>query len=252
MNLSFAARAFVTLVIVLGLCVFGNAIVNASEIHAARLAVFLLVACLAARLKVKLPGLTGSMSVNLPFILIAVAGTGMLEALIVACVSNLVQCLPRNQQKFNLLRAIFNVCNMALAVEATRLVYNWPAMAVWVASPSLRLGVAAAAFFLVNTLPVAIVIVLTEGEKHNAVFRTWLGISQLTFPYFVASAGVAAAVLTAASYAGWLVPTLVLPVMLGFYYSYRRIFSASSCWADLSRKGMQSEAVGEKQSGALA
>src|SRR5215471_1224200 len=120
MKLSFAARTFITLVIVLGLCVFGNALVNsnARAIHPAQLAAFLAVACVAAQLKVKLPGFTGSMSVNLPFILIAavMTETTMLEALVVACISNFVQCLPRGKQSFNLLRTVFNVCNMALAV----------------------------------------------------------------------------------------------------------------------------------------
>ena len=131
MKLSLAARTFITLVVVLGLCVLGDALVNPGAIHPAQLAAFLVVACLAARLKVKLPGLTGSMSVNLPFILIAAVApqTSMLEALAVACVSNLVQCLPRANQKFSPVRAAFNVSTMALAVEVTRMVFAWPALA---------------------------------------------------------------------------------------------------------------------------
>jgi hypothetical protein len=260
MNLSFKARTFITLVVVLGLCVFGNAVANAGAgaIHPARLAAFLAVACVAARLKVKLPGLTGSMAVNLPFILIAavMTETTILEALVVACISNLVHCLPRAGQGFNVLRTVFNVCNMALAVEATRLVFTWPAMAGWVASPSLRVGVAAAAFFLVNTVPVAIVIALTEGAagsgSSGGFFSTWLGISQLTFPYFLASAGVAAAVLAAATHVGWLVPALVLPVMIAFYWSYRKIFSPSRLGSDTLRKSVQSQGMGERSGAALA
>jgi hypothetical protein len=259
MKLSFAARTFITLVVVLGLCVFGDALVNPGAIHSAQLATFLVVACVAARLKVKLPGLTGSMSVNLPFILMAsvATGTSMLEALVVACLSNFVQCLPRAKQNFNLLRAIFNVANMALAVEVTRLIFTWPAMAGWIAAPSLRLGVAAAAFFLVNTVPVAIVISLTEGQtapgSSRGVFATWLGLSQLTFPYFLASAGVAAAVLTAAVRVGWLAPALILPVMLVLYFSYRKIFSlASRFGSDVLRKGVQSQGIDERSGAALA
>lgn len=248
MILSLTARAFVTLVIVLGLCVFGNAIANAGAIEMARLAVFLVVACVAARLKVKLPGVTGSMSVNLPFILIAAVETSTLEALIVACVSNLVQCLPRRDQKFNLLRTVFNVSNMALSVEATRLIYGSSALAGVVASPSLRLGVAALGFLLVNTVPVAMVIFLTEGRN---VLRTWWEIFELTFPYFLASAGVAAAVLTLAAHTGWLVPALILPVMLAFYFSYRKLAS-SKLWTDMQRKGVQAQGVGEKKEAALA
>lgn len=271
MRLSLAARTFITLIVVLGLCVFGEAVVNAGAVHPVQLAAFLVVACVAARLKVKLPGLTGSMSVNLPFILIAAVATenSMLEALVVACISNLVQCLPRPKQNFNLLRTVFNVCNMALAVEVTRLVFAWPAMSAWVASSSLRLGVAAAAFFVVNTVPVAIVIALTEGSASSAqshpasaasgsssqrgFVATWLGITQLTFPYYLASAGVAAAVLTAAARVGWLVPALILPVMLAFYWSYRKIFSlAQRMGSDALRKGLQSQGVDEKAGVALA
>lgn len=266
MKLSLAARTFITLVVVVGLCVLGDALVNPGAIHPVQLAAFLVVACLAARLKVKLPGLTGSMSVNLPFILIAAVApqTSMLEALAVACVSNLVQCLPRANQKFSPVRAAFNVATMALAVEVTRLVFAWPALAGWTYSPSLRLGVAATAFFLVNTVAVAIVISLTEtttpgsqkspsSRFFHSVFSAWLGLSQLTFPYFLASAGVAAAVLTTAANVGWQVAALILPIMLAFYYSYRKIFSMiSRLGSEALRKGIQSQGAGERSGAALA
>src|SRR5262249_43536326 len=115
-----SAKLYIALVIVSGLGVIGFAIVNANPIHLARLAAFLLVACVAARLKVRLPGITGTMSVNLPFILVAVAEMSLAEALLVGCISNLVQCLPRGEQKFNWIRMAFNFCVMALAVEVTR------------------------------------------------------------------------------------------------------------------------------------
>ena len=125
-------------------------------------------------------------------------------------------------------------------------------MTAWVASPSLRLAVAAVGFFLVNTVPVAVVIALTEGSDARpgtgGALRAWLGIAQLTFPYFLSSAGVAAAVLTTAARVGWWVPALVLPIMLAFYWSYRKIFSLSSrFWSDTQRKGVQSQSVVDKQ-----
>ena len=60
-----------------------------------RFSVLLVLAVITARLKVKLPGLTGNMAVNLPFLLIAVAQLSMLEALLVALSSCGVQCSPR-------------------------------------------------------------------------------------------------------------------------------------------------------------
>ena len=238
MKLSLTARTFIALIVALGLAVLGDAIFQANAIDTPRFVAFLLVACLAARLKVKLPGVTGTMSVNLPFILVTVAEMSLVEALIVGCVSNLVQCLPRSKQQFNWVQAVFNFNTMALAVGTTRLIYGSATLAADVPSSSLRLAVAAAGFLLVNTVPVAIVMSLVETR--NTV-RIWVGIFQLTFPYFLASAGVAAVALTLTQRLGWQVPVSILPLMLAIFYSYRRYFaSPSEVLADALRKPTQS------------
>lgn len=223
MKTSRPAQMFIGLIILSGFAVLGHAMLHAHSADHVRFISFLLVACLAARLKVKLPGLTGSMSVNLPFILVAVADMNPSEALAVACFSTFVQCLPRATQKFNTVQAIFNFCNMALVVAATKFAFNYPALNSAVHSRALLLALAAIAFFVVNTVPVAIVIALTEAK--NAV-RTWAQIFQLSFPYFVASAAIAGLVLAATVEIGWQVPLFVLPVMFGIFHSYKHYFSA--------------------------
>jgi hypothetical protein len=224
MPTSTAARTFITLVIALGLAVLVDAALNGTAIHIVRLASFLLVACVAARLRIKLPALTSNMAVNLPFVLVAVAETGLIEALIVGCVSNFFHCMPRRGRKFRPLQAAFNVGNMALAVGATHLIYDSSLVSAWVGSPSLRLGIATAGFFLVNTAPVAFVIFLTE---HKSAFRTWLEISRLSFPYFLASAGVAAVAVTLVSRVEWQALFAILLLMAGVYYSYRYLCSST-------------------------
>lgn len=219
-----SAQSFIGVVILAGFAVLANAVLHAQSVDHVRFVSFLLVACLAARLKVKLPGLTGSMSVNLPFILVAAAEMSPSEALAVACFSTFVQCLPRATQKFNPVQAIFNFCNMALAVGATRLLLAQPSLNSMISSHALLLALAAAGFFVVNTVPVAIIISLTEA-KH--ALKVWGEIFQLSFPYFVLSAAVAGVVLTASEHIGWQVPLAVLPVMFGVFHSYKRYFSAS-------------------------
>jgi hypothetical protein len=216
-----SAQIFITLMILAGFAVLAQAVLHAQSADHVRFVSFLLVACLAARLKVKLPGLTGSMSVNLPFILVATAEMNPSEALAVACFSTFVQCLPRANQKFNTVQAIFNFCNMALAVGATRLMFGQPALNNVISSHALLLALAAGAFFVVNTVPVAIVISLTEAK--NAL-KVWGDIFQLAFPYFVSSAAIAGLVLTATAKIGWQVPLFVLPVMFGVFHSYKRYF----------------------------
>jgi hypothetical protein len=196
---SFSARIFVALIVISGLLVLGDAVLNAKSIPTPRFVAFLLVACVAARLRVKLPGVTGTMSVNLPFILVAAAQMNTAEA--------------------------FNCSAITLAVEVTRLIYSAPSLASVVSSPSLRLAVAAAGYALANTVPVAIVIALTEAAT---VLRTWLEMLQLSFPYLVASAGIAGLTLTLTQEIGWQVPLAVLPIMVGIFQSYRRYFAAAA------------------------
>ncbi|MBZ5504637.1 MAG: hypothetical protein LAO78_04030 [Acidobacteriia bacterium] len=59
---SFSARMFVALIVISGLLLFGNAMLNSKSMPTVCFVVFLLVTCLAVRLNIKLPGLTGTIS----------------------------------------------------------------------------------------------------------------------------------------------------------------------------------------------
>ena len=216
---SISARMFVALMVISGLLLLGDAVLNAKQVPTAKFLAFLLVACVAARLKIKLPGVTGTMSVNLPFILVAAAEMNTAEALAVGFISTFIQCLPKGK-KFNFVQTVFNCSTITLAVAATRLIYAAPSVASVASSHSLRLAVAAAGYALANTVPVAIVIGLTES-----MLRTWLEMLQLSFPYLVASAGIAGLTLTLTQEIGWQVPLAVLPIMAGIFQSYKRYFA---------------------------
>ena len=218
---SSSSKIFLAAIVLSGVAVLANAVLHPSSASLVRFVSFALVACLAARLKVKLPGLTGNMSVNLPFILVAAAEMSTSEAMAIACFSTLVQCVPRGPHKFNLLQALFNFCNMALAVTATRLVLTQPSINHLLSSQALVLALSAGAYFLMNTVPVAVIISLTESK--NAL-KTWGNIFLLSFPYFVLSAAIAALVLAASKQIGWQLPLFVLPIMFGVFHSYKYYF----------------------------
>lgn len=220
-----SARIFVALIIVFGFLILGNAVFNAHSLFKARAIVLLALAIVAARLKIKLPGLTGTMSVNLPFILLAAALLGPAEAVIVGFISTFAQSLPRERRKFNLVQLAFNCCAISIAVAAARFIYVSPVVASTIAQPALRLAVAAAGYFLVNTITVSLVISLTE--KANVV-SVWKEMFQLSFAYLVASAGVAGLALTVGHEITWQVPLALLPVMVGVFGSYRRYFAVTA------------------------
>jgi hypothetical protein len=194
--------------------------------HTLHLSYALAVLALAAatsRMKIKLPGIDGNMSVNLPFLLMAVVNLSALEAISIACVSTVVQCWPKRDGKFKPEQMLFNVSMMAFATSMANLIWNagWLGKAMWASEP-LMLVSATAAFFLGQTAPVAGIIKLAEGA---AMRRVWLSIVQLSFPYYVLSAGMTSMVNLASHHFGWQAALVVFPVMFGIHRSYRLYFN---------------------------
>lgn len=219
------AKVFIALITAGGMAVLVQALVHWQTLQLAGSMVLLIVSVLASRLRVKLPGLTGTMSVNLPFILVAIAILSASESMVVGCASTLTQSLPAAGKRLNKVQAVFNVCNMALAIATTRLIYGSAAVSGYVSSPSLRLIVATAGFFVANSVPVAIIISLTE-KSHLA--HTWADMFQLSYPYYLASGGIAGAVLSMSNDLGWWQPATMLLIVMGILHSYRRYFSRSA------------------------
>ena len=187
----------------------------------ARFLSFLIITAIASRLKVRLPGTNGNMSMNLPFILLALAELSLPEAVVIAAVSAFVQGLPVRGKSLKPVQALFNVSTLVLAVTAAEFVYAHSAVIPSLAAKSLLLTLAGAAFLVADTLPVAAVIALTENLS---LVEVWRNVLELTFSYFVLSAGVAAIGTAASRYVGWQTPLLVLPVMVVSYLSYKRYF----------------------------
>ena len=185
-----------------------------------------MLALLASRLKLKLPGLTGNMSVNLPFILVAVVQLSLFEALVVGMASVLAQCFPKGGGKPKPVQMLFNVSTIAIAVGLASRILQQSSLrsaSSW-ASGSLLLALAGASFFLVQTLPVATIISLSDGGK---MLRIWSSIFHMSFPYYVLSAGVTSMVTTASYRLGWQFSLLMLPVMYAVYRSYHWLFARS-------------------------
>jgi hypothetical protein len=173
-------------------------------------------------MKIKLPGLDGNMSVNMPFLLLAVIDLSAAEAVAIACVSSAVQTWPTRDGKFRPEQMIFNVSMMAIAASLSSLM--WHATSLWHAVwtfESPMLASATAAFFLGQTGLVAGILKLAEGV---ALRRVWWSIAQLSFPYYVASAGLTSMVNVVSHHIGWQLALATLPVMYGIYRSYRVYF----------------------------
>jgi uncharacterized membrane-anchored protein YitT (DUF2179 family) len=204
-----------------GLAVFVKAMLGSGQVHDyPKFLAYLLVSVAATRLRVSLPRMTSSMSVNLPFILIALIELSLPEALLITAVSTFVQSFWPESRQRNLVQVAFNVSVLVLAAQST-----W--LALRFASHNLALAIVSGALtvLLANTLPVAAIIGITEAGH---VARIWMHIVELTFPYYGIAAGIAGLVKLAAYAIGWQVPLLILPAMLLVYRSYKFCFQHMS------------------------
>lgn len=197
------------------------------SLHPAHALAILALAAAASKMKIKLPGIDGNMSVNLPFLLMAVVNVSAVEAVSIACLSTVVQCWPKSGSKFRPEQMLFNVSMMAFAASMACLICNagWRGRSAWGrsawASEPLMLASATAAFLVGQTAPVAGIIKLAEG---TAMRRVWLSIVQLSFPYYVLSAGMTSMMNTVSHRLGWQAALVVFAVMYGIHRSYRLYF----------------------------
>jgi diguanylate cyclase (GGDEF)-like protein/putative nucleotidyltransferase with HDIG domain len=214
--MSFAARAFIGTVIAAGTCVLAYGLFHWSSQAPVKFACYLLAALVSSRLKVKLPGITGTMSVNFLFILLSVLELGLAETMVLGCAAVLAQCFSRYRPQA--VHICFNVCGTAVAVAAAYSTYHFATLHWQISNHSLLLVAAASTYFVANTLPIAAAISLTEGKSLKKV---WSECYFWSFPYYLAGAGVAGLVSWLNHVIDWQTSLLVLPVVYMIYRSYR-------------------------------
>jgi diguanylate cyclase (GGDEF)-like protein/putative nucleotidyltransferase with HDIG domain len=182
-----------------------------------RFACYLALACSAAGMKVRLPGVTGTMSVNFVFILIGVLEMSILETLFIGCLSCLLQCFWNAKKPPTLQQLIFNVGSMAVAVHTSYWCYFGLRTMLSVPGP-FALALASIALFAANTLPVAMIISLSEGKP---VKKIWSECYFWSFPFYIVG-GCLAGLFDGITQAwGWPATLLMLPLVYWIYRSYR-------------------------------
>jgi diguanylate cyclase (GGDEF)-like protein/putative nucleotidyltransferase with HDIG domain len=209
-------RVYIGAIIAVGLAVLCYGAFHASSPDLVKFFCYLVVALLASRLKVNLPGVTGTMSVNFLFILLGIIELSFSETLILGCAAILVQCISRERPRP--VQVAFNICACAFAIAAAYLVYDWAKSHPTINHPSLLLLLGASAYFVANTLPVAGVISLTESKPLKNV---WSECYFWSFPYYLMGAGIAGLMAWLNHFFDWQTSMLVLPTVYLVYRSYR-------------------------------
>jgi diguanylate cyclase (GGDEF)-like protein/putative nucleotidyltransferase with HDIG domain len=215
--MSTKAKLFIGVVLVAGATILGMGAAHWNCADPFHFGAYLAIALVASVLKVSLPGITGTMSVNFLFILIGIVELSLPETLLLGSAAALVQYFWNAKGQTKWVQVLFNLCNMALAVSAAFWVYHASIQHLLKNYLLLALTAAAGVYFVANTVPIATVISLTESKT---VRKVWSECYFWSFPYYLLGATLAAFISWVNVTVGWQSSLLVLPPVYLIYRSY--------------------------------
>ncbi len=177
--------------------------------------IFLAAILLSSGFKVALPRGDGSMSLNFPFVLLALVQLSPLQVLLLAGISVAAQCRVRVTKIFTAIQICFNVANSMLAAGGAYFTYSF--MMAYGAPLAPSLAIAAVAYFFCSTCSVAAIIASSSGERPYGIWRAefpWY------LPFYVVGAVLAASAHWLSARFGWATALLLIPMVYTVYRSY--------------------------------
>jgi hypothetical protein len=217
-TLPIKAQVMIGMVAVASLCALSFGVVRWQTQAWPQLMLLLAAAVVSSRLKVKLPGMTSSMSGNLPVILLGVTQLGLFASLLVAVTAAIAQSYASGEKKTKPIQFVFNACTLLNAAGLAYLVYHSQILAAHATAHTMSLVLAAATYFLANTAPVASIIGLTEGGNP---FALWHKVFLWSFPNYVIGAGLTAIASAFTTASGLATVATLMAVLFAVYQSYK-------------------------------
>ena len=215
--MTLAARTYITVNLLLGAAAIARGFYLWDAHDPLRFLCYLALAIPASSLKVRLPGITGTMSVLFLFLLAGIMELSLSETLIIALACSLVGCFWHTRVRPRLIQIFFSFANLSIATSGAEIIYNSSTLASAHVQIAFRLGIAASLFFALNTFPVATVIALTEGKS---IRRVWAQCYAWSFPYYLVGAACVGLFSFANRRLDWEAWILILPVVYVIYRSY--------------------------------
>jgi hypothetical protein len=208
------AKAYIASVIVIGAAATAFALAHWRSDDPTRFAIFLVLFLAAATLKCCVPGVTGTYSPVFFFALLGSTTLSLPEVWVAAALGGMVQTIYKPKYQPTLVKLCFNGANMALAAGAAYVFVQRiiPGLAEQPALLCMVLG--AAAFYVVNTGLVSIVVALTEHSSFSAVWKNWCAGS---LPYYV----VGVLLTDATDPAAQVLAAVIIPIVLLATYCHR-------------------------------
>ena len=212
------AKMYIALIAASGLAALCFAVYPWESQNLMRFGFYLALALIGSGSKVRLPGITGTLSVYFLFVLLSIVELKLPETMVIVAAATLLQCYWQAKNRPSAAQVVFNTTSNFLAAAAAHLTYQSGLVIFSSLGIPVRLGLAAIVFFVINTATVAIVIGLTEGRSPRQV---WTESYFWSFPYYMVGASVAGFFGYLSRTVGWEVVVMLIPVVLLLFRGYR-------------------------------
>ena len=178
-------KMYVAAVIATGAAVLAAAGTNWTNSDPKEFLLYLALAVLASVLKLRLPGVEGTYSLNFLFILAGIVHFTLPETLLTGCAAGLAQTLWNVKKRPTFVQTCFNVANLVISIAVCFAVVAGPMSSLVGQYPPATLALAACLYFIVNTVLVSGVLSLLQGKPLRETCREWYWWS---FPYYLIGA----------------------------------------------------------------
>jgi putative nucleotidyltransferase with HDIG domain len=215
---SIGARTFITAMALTASACFVLAFTHWHSSDPVKFTCYVIAALLASSLKVSLPGIDGTLSVNFLFTLLGILELSLPETLVIGIASTLAQFYWRPARRPKRVQLIFNLSQVTVSSSAAYGAYQLIVIYVLHAKGPLALLVAAITHFACNTSAMSTIIGLTEEKP---VPKVWTDSYLWSFPYYMVGAATAGLIHFLNAHIGWQSSLLVLPPIYLMYRSYR-------------------------------
>jgi putative nucleotidyltransferase with HDIG domain len=212
------ARLFIAGMCLAGCACFGLAFAHWQSSDPLKFSCYLIAALLASSLKVTLPGIEGTLSVNFLFTLLGILELSLPETLAIGLASTLAQFYWKPARQLKQVQLVFNLSQVTVSSTVAYGAYKFVAIYILHAPGPLALLVAAVIHFGCNTAAMSTIIGLTEDK---GIFGVWSDSYLWSFPYYMVGAAAAGLVNFLNRHIGWQSSLLVLPPIYLMYRSYR-------------------------------
>ncbi|MBZ5608402.1 MAG: diguanylate cyclase [Acidobacteriia bacterium] len=212
------ARVFIAAVGVAGLAGMVITFAGWQPELRSRFVFYLLIALASSGMKVRFPGTKSSISANDVFTMLGLLELRLPETLILATAGAIAQLCWHAKGRVKMVGLFFNSTSVALAVFSAAWMFGRPWFTNMPEGELLRLALAGVVYFVVNTVPVSVVIALHE---HRSVQTVWKENYYWLFFYYMVGVSLAEVVHTATQRIGFAFTLALLPLAYAIYRSYK-------------------------------